>query len=80
MSREKLKKLDFVEVVTRRTDQDMPWMPSLPSEYITWKQVERFAASFAIESLDPEERLDRYIFIALDRAGSAVIAIDFRTQ
>jgi len=72
--------LNFVKVAAGRTDHNSPRVSPVLGKHITGKEVEWSAASLAGEHLDPEERFDRYVLVAMKRASGAIVAVDLDAE
>ena len=68
--------LDLVEVAAAGAHQYVPGMPAILGEQVARKQVERRAARFAVEDLDPEEGFDGYVLVPVQRTASPIVAVD----
>ena len=55
-------------------------MPAILRQQVPWKQIEGRIAGFAVEYLDPEKGFYRYILVAVEGAGSPVVAVDLGTE
>ena len=68
--------VNFVEIATCRTDQNIPGVTPILGEKVAGKEVERPAAAFAVENLDPQKGLNRHVSVAIMRAGCSVESVD----
>ena len=71
--------VSFGEVATCRAEQNILWVTPILGDKVTRKEIERPATGFAIEHLDPEKALHRYISVAIMRAGCPIELVDLVT-
>ena len=55
-------------------------MSDIPCNQIPGEQIDRRAALRTLQRLDPEERLDRYILIPIERTGGTIVTSDVFLQ